>query len=353
MFMNDNRTDKSGNYSVKVPAGTYFVNAMVPPERGLIPPKAIQTTVAKDATATVDLRFRKPDSKIVGTVKDSSNSNAGKAALVWAYSEDGAYTETTAGSNGKYELNVLKGEKWHVGANTEDGSNNTDKYLASDSLVSTGTNASNSQDLSLAKTTNGLPAAANISTDVTSTKSIKLTDSAQIDLPANSLGTEGTATVSVSPTAEIGHQLMNKPLEDKAYDITATSSSGSSISTLNSNASITLPYDATVVTSKGLAETTNDIVPAYWNDTDGTWTPISGASINKDSNTITFTTNHFTKYSLVAANDVTTAASTTTTTVTATSLPKTGDNGISWIYYVLSAIALLIVGLVSRKFLFK
>lgn len=349
MFMNDNRTDTSGNYSVKVPAGTYYVNAIVPPDRGLMPPKAVQTTVAKNATSTVDLQFRKPDSKIIGTVKDGSDNNTAKSGLVWAYSEDGAYTETSAGNDGKFELKVMKGEKWHVGANTEGGSNNTDKYIASDTLISTGTNDSNSQDLVLSKTTNGLPAAANISADVTSTKSIRLTDSAQIDLPANSLGTEGTATVSVSPTAEIGHQYTNKPLEDKAYDITAVGSSGSAVTSLNSNASITLPYDPTVIVNKGLSETTNDIVPAYWNDTDGTWTPISGASINKDNNTVTFTTNHFTKYSLVAASDVTTAS----TTTTATTLPKTGEKDVNWLYFVISIITLVFVGAVSKKLLFN
>lgn len=342
MFLNDNRTNDNGDYTLLVPAGTYYVNAFVPPERGLIPPKSTKVTVNQDATITANLQFRIPDSKIVGTVQDSSNNNSGKSALVWAYSEDGAYTETTAGSDGAYELKVTKGDNWHIGANTEGGTNNTDKYNSSDTLVATGQNDSNAKDITLNKTTNGLPAGANVATDVTSAKSVKLTDLAQIDFPANSLGTEGQAIIAVNPTAEVGHQYLNKPLEDKSYDITATNTSGSAITSLNSNATVTLPYDATVLDGKGLNETTNDVLPAYWNDTDGTWTPVTGATINKDSNTITFTTNHFTKYSLVAAND---ASTTTATTSSITVLPKTGNNRNLTLYLLPIVLLTLIIGI--------
>jgi len=311
-----------GTYSIDVPAGTYYVRAFMPLSYGYINPEETRVTVDAQTPGTVNLQFRQPDATITGTVTDASDAPV-EDALVWAYSTEGGYTETTTDENGDYTLAVTKEDEWHVGAVNE---TDTSYAKSSESLVdvpdATGTDE---EDLSLTLT-GTMPEPVVATFDATNSKTITLEDGTVISIPAGALASSGNVTVTATPKAELPAQDGASPISI-GYDITATDSNGSEISTtFSSNVTITLPYTDAQLTSAGLGE--EDLTPSYWDDTTAAWKPMDGVVVNDDENTISFSTNHFTEFGLLGASDTTPPSAPSNVTVADPAIG--GQLNLSW-----------------------
>lgn len=315
-------TNADGTYTIKVPAGTYYVKAYRPLDDGYINPDEVKVVVDAATPATVNLTFTIPDATITGTTTDSSGA-AVNDTLVWAYSDEGAYTQTTSSATGSYTLQVTKDDEWHVGAVKETGAT----YKKSNEVVVDvpDTTATTTQNLQLT-TTGTMPEAVVATFSASNSKTINLDDGTVINVPAGALATSGNVTVTATPKAEVPAQDGSVPISI-GYDITATDSNGAEITTtFNSNVIVTLPYTDAQLTATHLNE--DDLVPNYWDDTTSTWKQMDNVVLNPDANTISFTTNHFTDFGLLGAADTTAPAAPTNVRVTN---PATGGRlDLSW-----------------------
>ncbi|MCL5411185.1 MAG: carboxypeptidase regulatory-like domain-containing protein [Patescibacteria group bacterium] len=308
MMANGTMTDGNGNYTLRVPAGEYYVSAHIPPGQGYINPDRVQVSVAKNGEATVNLAFKTADAKITGKVTQSGTAKYG--AFVRAWAEKGGYSETRVNSlDGVYELSVSKGDNWHVGAILEDGKK---VYKSSEIIVSV-TSASATQDLTLNESSLTLPDPVTVTFDSTQMEVVNLTDGTELSLPANSLATSGDVTLTATPKAELQSEKTAQPI-GIGYDFTAVNASGSAITTFNNSISITVPYTDQQLTDSKASE--SDLTPSYWDENSGTWRSVGTATVDKDSKTVNFTTNHFTSYALVAAADTTPPSAPTGVSVT-------------------------------------
>ena len=322
MFNQGTMTDSTGDYSIKVPSGTtYYVQTFVPPSYSYINPSRVSVTPTSGGTSTVNLQFTNADATITGTVTQNS---AGKSAFVSSWSEVGGYSGTTADSNGNYSLSVSTGTNWHIKAMYD--VSKTSFIRSSESIVSpsTGTNTLN---LSLSNS-GTMPDSTTVTYTTTNQKTITLSDGTTINIPAGALSSSGTVTVTVTSKAQLPNQSLATPV-NIGYDITALDSNGSEITTsFNSNVTIVMPYSEATLSSLGLTE--NDLLAGYWDATTNAWKTSDNISIDKDNNTITVTTNHFTDFAPFSAgknsssSTSSSSSSSSTQARTASLLAKTG-----------------------------
>ncbi|MFA6097975.1 MAG: carboxypeptidase regulatory-like domain-containing protein [Patescibacteria group bacterium] len=280
-----------GTYTINVPEGEYYLSASLPPSLGYIFTGAqLVYTSPDDPAENSAIVFNTADSQITGEV---TLDGEGSEAFVYAYTDTGGYSETTT-SDGSYTLPVTSGATWSVGAVHESG---VSYYLSDQAEVAVADENGAEQDLVLVYQ-GEMPDPLSVNFDATVAKTITLSDGFKLEIPARALATEGNVTVTVEPTAEVPYQAGAQPLAGYGYNLEARDSQGSLISTFNSEVTLTLPYDEEVVGEIGLLET--DLSGEYYNTTSGVWQESNSYMIDKENNTITLTTDHFSAYSTTA-----------------------------------------------------
>lgn len=301
MFMMGDATDSNGSYSISIPAGTYKVQAFLPPSMGYINPDGVEVTVSATSPGTANLQFTQSDAAITGSVYLSAVK---KGAFISAYSDKGGYSETNANS-GDFTLNVTKNDTWYLRAMYESGS---DFYQSTINEVIMGGATAKSQNLTLTKASFTLPDAVSSTFDYTNAKKISLGNGFSISIPAGAIpptssATGNNITISISPTAQLSTQNKSIPI-GIGYEITATDDSGSLItSNFNDNVTITIPYTATYL-EEALGSSDETLLDnGYWDTTTSTWKGITGTTIDTTAKTISFTVNHFTTFSILSNKD--------------------------------------------------
>lgn len=308
-YMNGASSNASGNYTLRVPAGTYFVGANMWVGSGYINPKRQKVTVEADKTATLDMVFRAADGSISGTVK---KDGSGTGAFVTAWGEDGAYSEANSDNQGAYALAVSKGTRWHITARHQSGS---DIYKSKEVLVDLSDSTSDTAELELVKQTYTMPDAQTITFDPTKQQSIALDDGTTITIPANSIATSGTVTVVANPNSELAEEADAKPLA-YGYDLTATDQTNKEISSFKGNITIETKYtDAQVADSQVQSE--DELIVGYYDKAVGTWIELPNCTTNDSENTVTCQVNHFTTFAIVTASDSTPPSAPSNITATA------------------------------------
>ncbi len=307
-WSNGASSDVSGNYELKVPAGTYWVGGSMWSGSGYINPKRQEVTVDAATPAIVNLVFRTADATITGTVANGGATQA----YITAWSEDGGYADANSDNSGVYTLNVSSGTKWHLKASKKI---EKDVYKSSEYIVDLTELKTATQDIHLEKQSYTLPAAQSISFDPTKQQTVTLGDETVINIPANTLATSGTVTLSVEPESDLAEEADAKPL-DYGYEITATTETGSEIKNFNGYVTIQDSYDEDTLTESGISDE-EDLAPAYYDETTSTWKDLENVTVNADENTVTYQTNHFTKFALVSATDTTPPGTPTSVSATA------------------------------------
>lgn len=307
-YKNGSSSSTNGEFNIKVPAGTYFVQGNSWWGSGYINPKPQKVTVEEGKEVSLDLIFRSADGKISGTAKQDG---VGVSAFITAYSEDNGYSQTDSSHLGSYELPVSTGSKWHLTAVRQDGKKvyKTDKEL----IVDLTSNATATQDLELKEQTFTLPDKKATTFPANQPTTIELTDGMKLTIPAGAITKSGDINVTIEPKAtlpaENGTQALNY-----GHDINVTKTDGAEIKSFDSNVTIEMKY-----TSKTDDKFNNtEIQLAYYDTVAGDWKELTGcATIDSDTSTtassvdistaksvtVSCLVNHATVFALVAPID--------------------------------------------------
>lgn len=310
-------SDKNGKFSIKVPAGEYYVTASLPPDMGYINPEAEKVIVDAENPAYLTLQFKVADGQITGDVTLNSQKNA---AFVTAWSEMGGYSEYYS-SDGSYTLPVTKNDVWHLTAIYE----TTNAYYKSNEyLVDVPESGTATQNIVLNPSAITMPSAITATFSSANAKTVKLDDGTTYVFPATSLSaTTVDVTVTITPKAQVATQSGAKPI-GIAYDAEARYASGDNsgqlITSFNSEVSIRIPFTQAQLDALGI--TAADIMPMYYDEATGTWKNVENVVIDdeedEDGNMwVTFTVKHFTSFAITTGK-VSQTAGVTAPTLTVT-----------------------------------
>lgn len=320
MFMQDNFTDSNGEFTIEIPHGTYKVGASLPPgsRSDLINPNLVEVEVgANETISNVTLSFLNANVEVSGKVELDGEA---ESAFIWAYSDEGGYAQTESDANGDYTLNVTEDDEWHLGVNSDVDETN-DYIEGSEQIVSTEDTTEVDLDFDLTTQEDGLITPVTKSFTASNSQVSNLSDGSSVTIPANAMATGGTVSLSASSTSELPHTTSLKPLttglELNANNLTT----GSSITSFNSDVMVTIPYDEDAVEA-GLV-TEDDLVAAYWDENNGVWQPMENYSIDEENNTVSFSTGHFTTFAVVS--DIAGSGSLSSEGVTSGARPKIYD----------------------------
>ena len=311
-------TDASGNYRIAVPAGTYFVKTFTDPAQGFINSDEQTVVVAKGETKTVNLKLKTSDITITGKVflDELPVSNA----FVWGWSQKGGYQETFTDFTGAYRLNVTSNDTWIIAAGADQ---NGVFYKSGETALTLG--ATNIEhDISLVKFSD-IPATVAKTTDAAEATAVQVSGGASVVMPANSVSTSGQVSVKVTPDTRAPSQGEVKVI-GLAYDLEARDASGQLVTNFNTSVTVNIPYDETMLANLGAKE--NDLVLSFWDETAGTWKTLSNSIVNQTENSVTAAVDHFTRFAIVAAADITPPLA--PTSMTASALGN-GQIKLSWI----------------------
>jgi len=287
-------TDVNGNYSIKVTGGDYKIGVGVPPwdTLDLITPDFISVTVASGSTSSGnDMQFKASDAVISGTVFLDANSDgivdAGEeqASFVRAWSDSGQGNGKNS-TDGSYSINVTQGDIWHLVAVAEISNvlyESAEVTIAVDQAVET-------ENLALVSKNLTIPETKTVSFDASESKTITLTNGLELEMPAASIATSGTVTVSITPTVNVKPDAKEKPI-GITYDFSARDADGKEISSLAGNVTITMPYDEDLIEAAGYSE--DSITPKYFNETTGTWENYNTVIRDTENNVLIIITDHF------------------------------------------------------------
>ena len=271
--------DANGDYAMKIPAGTFMIGANL---TGYINSPQEQTIAAE---TNLDLTLTAAAATITGAV--SSGGVALTEGFIWAVkSSNQGWTGTEISADGSYSLSVDDGT-WIVYAEGP-------CYYQSAGAAQTGSGTVNISLTSISGCTFEAPEAQSI---VPSAGGKISQADVEVTIPANALGT-GSSAVSVNvakPNFVPPSTLSAAPLSNAAKSITATNSSGTSISSLNNSMKIVMTYsDADI--PNGSSE--NNLQLAYWNTTSSSWEPVA-ATLDTTNNTLTASVTHLTDFAPV------------------------------------------------------
>lgn len=275
----------------------YTISINVPPESDLMPPKSqrVDLRTAKSAQATFTLR--ESDGRLTGFV--TWNKVAVQNGWVGCWSEDGSSNGSPI-INGTYRLNHSFDTTYHCNANSSDGT----FFLHSDEkIISTERRKTLTQHFTLDQAAFEIPPPVSESFDPTQAHVITLGDRTTINIPANTIATSGTVTVTANPTLNVQSQVTARPLS-YGYTLEAKDADNKTITTFNGNITLTFTYTKEMLDAMGVNE--DSLVPSYWDSASGTWkkpSNVTQRTISESADglgSVTTTTNHFTAYAVVS-----------------------------------------------------
>ena len=278
------QTDENGDYSLQVPDGiTYRVGAR---SLAYITVEG-DTNVVVSGNATRDFTLSTAANTITGTVKNSEGTGIANG-WVMAFKTNGNASSTQTGAptdaSGNYSLNVDANSTWDIVA---EGPCYLRSTAISASADDTGKNITLAARSGCTAPTPEIHAITDSSGGQISQSNMTLS------IPANALGTsQSSVSVSVSDASNAVASANATPLDDSVKTITASDSSGQSITTLNNNASLILEYDPAELPN-GFDESTLQL--AYFDSTTAQWEPVA-ATVDTTNNTLTAQISHFTDY---------------------------------------------------------
>lgn len=296
-YSNGASSNSDGNYTLALPAGTYWVGGSMWRGSGYINPKRQKVVIDSTHPANVDLVFRSTNATITGS---TSTSDGATSSYVSAWSEDGGYAEANAANDGQYTLNLSNGTIWHIRAVKE---LNKEIYRSAEYLVDMSLATTATQNISLVKQSFILPDTLMMTFDPTKQQTIKVSDGTSIVVPANTIATSGQITITITPTITLPSQSDAKPGK-YGYDIVFTDENGEKITTFSGNITIEYAYTSDDLTSSS-AQNENELNQAYFDEASGAWKRLTNCAISESENKIVCQVNHATKFSLVAASDTT------------------------------------------------
>lgn len=283
-------TDRNGVVGLSVVSGhKYEVMANPQPGSADMPAKSQVVDLTKGKSANVTLAFRQADAKISGKV-----TGGGPNGYCHGWEESGNFSGGEI-RNGKYEINVSKGV-WHIGCDSAWDRN----FARSEEIVIVvdGTSKAITQNFKLDTNSNfRIPPAYSSTFDATAAQTIVLEDGTTIIASASAFATSGNITLTATPTANLQSQMNAKPAW-YGYEFSAKDSNGADITKFNSNVTIIFKYTDAMLAASGVDESA--LLPRYFDESTNTWKSPDNTSQDLTANTITITTDHFSKHALTS-----------------------------------------------------
>ncbi|MFA5799653.1 MAG: carboxypeptidase regulatory-like domain-containing protein [Candidatus Peribacteraceae bacterium] len=308
-------TSATGTFTVSLPNGTFRMLAGKP---GCIDNDTPATVVVNGAALTGANRTLEGTTQtITGNVTlDGTPITFG--AKVVGQNAAGKYVFADV-TNGAYTLNVTSGT-WAVAARA-------DGYASSSISVAAG-GTMNLPLSALSGYTRQSPGTSQMTpTAGGRVKNSNIGANFAVDMPASALSSTDTnaATITTQQTSEFVPQTNAvQIIGNSAIEITPTDSNGNSISTLNSNATIQIPYTAADVTAAG---TTEDKIAIYtWNDSTQQYDPLS-TSVDTTNKILMASTSHFSTFAVGAARSSGTSSASSTSSTSGTTGGRGGGGG--------------------------
>lgn len=306
-------SDANGLAKFTLVSGRYHVRAYFPPDKGYINPQEKEATVTSGKVTDLSLTFFKRDTSVTLPFKGVIKLEDGipTDAFIWAWAEKGGYISTFSSAAGLFEFKVGPNERWHIGAGKVVGGI---PYKASEVVVDVKDVAVN-VELILAKLDkDALPPPVVIKESATKQVVAQAEDGAKAIVPPNAAGYSGNISVEVKPTVEAPSQA-GAQVVGTAYDVTIHDAAGKSVTTLNSDAEIVIPYAEAELKAQGITE--DDLIPSFFDEKTGAWVKVDNYTIDKEKNVVILRVNHLTRFGLVASADTTPPAPPTKGTVSA------------------------------------
>jgi hypothetical protein len=292
-FKIEEQTDASGNYSIVVPPNATYNMSVY--KSGYLAAVPVSQAVT-DQNATRDLTIS-PDTQgitVAGTVTLGSTT-ANNNAMVVGNCTDGTYASNTAGSTGTYSLTLPENgnttctiEAFADGYTTPNGNKQTITPSANQTgvnIIATATGGT----ISPAKSMNGNPEQPIIVAD--SDAGISFTAST-----GTFNSSQSSMTITTKKRGDIAKNTPNATLIGDGLEITAKDAVGKT----SLSKSITIAYD---YSKDGITDTqAATVVMASFNENTGQWTD-HPTVVDTATDTIRFTTNHFTIFGAKTNND--------------------------------------------------
>lgn len=281
-------------------SGRYHVRAYLPPDKGYLNVSEKEVTVPSGKVTDLSLTFLKRDSVVTLPFKGVIKLEDGVPtdAFVWAWSEKGGYISTFSSVAGLFEFKVGSNERWHIGAGKVV---NGIPYKASEVVVEVKDVAVN-VELILAKLDkDALPPPVVIKESATKQIVVQAEDGAKAVVPPNAAGSSGNVSVEVKATVEAPSQA-GAQVVGTVYDVNIHDAAGKSVTSLNSDMEIVIPYDEAELKAQGVSE--DGVIPSFFDDKTGTWVKVDNYTIDKEKNIVILRVKHLTRFALVAAADV-------------------------------------------------
>ncbi len=273
-------TDSSGNYSFSVPdAYTYKVGIR---KTGYI---GADSEVIMAGAKTKDFILAAAGATITGKITSDGSTGLASAWVSAKKTGSDTWTGGPTDAAGNYSLAVDASTAWTIYAEGP-------CYLRSTGL-SANANDSN-KNITLTANANCTAPTPQVNALTASTGGmVSNGEKMKVDIPANALGT-GSDSVSISvQDADMAVSTANAaPLKNSVQTITASNSSGQSITSLNSKATLTIQY---LESDLPVGFNEANLQMAYFDSTTGQWEPVA-ATVDTTLNTLTAQIDHFTDY---------------------------------------------------------
>jgi hypothetical protein len=280
------KVDSSGNFSFNLKEGIYDFGIDKKNYTGTI---IANQSITADASITT-LALSPANQTIAGTVSVSGTAESG--AWVWATNGAGGWAGDETDGNGSYSLKVTSGT-WQVRAVSEGYEANPQSVE-----VSSGTSTLNISLSAISGYTVATPTTGSI---VPKTGGVVQGDNVTVDAPAGALDSQdsNTGRVTIQKTTSVPQTNGVKPLGSAAYEISAANASGTPITILDDDITITLTYSAADLTTAGLTQAqAAELDLGYWDSTNNNWVtiPTNAATTTSGGVIFTGTTQHLSPY---------------------------------------------------------
>jgi hypothetical protein len=286
-----------GRFFMRLPHGIYNVRSVLFHDTGLINPVLKQVVVPPSGVVNVDLVYRQPDARIIGTVSGSYPPTL--PVVIHGWTVDDGYN-TTIARGGMYTLHVTSGITWNVIAKTETRSA---YWITRTRVPPIGVLGTVTANLNLIGP-KLKPAPVTIVFDPTTDQAIELADGTRLYIPAGAMPvSSGRVILHITPLANAIHH-RNGDVLGLNYAFEAYTEDGQRLtSNFNSDVSIIFKYDPAELAASGVDP--DRVKPAYFSTTTNSWTVPDSYVVNETTSEITMQIDHFTDFALLSVESST------------------------------------------------
>lgn len=292
---------RNGEAEVGLVSGhTYNCGIGLPPEyvdEGWMSPpdQQVEFNSKKQSLDKITFQFEQSDATLRGSISVKADT-AGVTAIddldhiwCWAWSEDGSHSFADVEPGEDYSLNVDSDRTWHAGCDAQ-----TDEqwYWTEEYEFKAKKGDNNTHAFKLKESLWVLYESVAETFDATTNKVITLPDGTTLTIPANALASSGNVTVTANPQYQIVHT--QDELASVPWDFEATNEAGELIESFNSQVTISIPYQPSVLKQKGISE--DALIGKYYDEDSGTWKKPDNVSLDSAQNKVIVQANHFTQY---------------------------------------------------------